>query len=410
PTTVDSTCTVEIIRRKDEVKNITYLCAVSKQAIKEIYWSSGEKDHCIIPTKTAEYCVKVKLANGCETRACVKYEAPTTVDSTCTVEIIRRKDDVKNINYLCVVSKIEIKKIQWNNGEDTNCIAPSKTGEYCAKILLANGCETSACISYEAPIVNDTCSVKITRGLTPNASRIPQLCFTANARVVYYEWSNGSKERCFTPTKAGEYCIKVQFANGCIAKECITIKDDATPEVCKIAITRIKRGNQLYLCAETNNPFHNPLIVWSDGSKGSCIPIKEAGRYCAQIVVNGCEARACVTIDSITNFSSIIDASIASKEETIIKDNPNEPIFKISRFGPNPVRETMFVDVYASMDHQATLQLFDMNGHLVTKKALHLLQGENTVEIDAQLMNKGIYQLQIRNMETAEYIKVIKME
>jgi trimeric autotransporter adhesin len=400
----NNSCKIEIIRKTDEVTKKTYLCVVSKSVLKKILWSSGEEVDCILPVKAGEHCVKVVTAEGCELRACVKYEVPPTTPN-CKLEIVRAPNPVSSGQPLLCVSVSEgVKSVEWSTGSNERCILGDKPGEYCVKVVFTNGCEAKQCIKVGG---NEGCKVEIVR---KKDNESINLCVSSNKKIKSFLWSNNETSSCIKPDSSGEYCVKIITEDGCETRTCINYDNNTgvDPNLCKIAVTRTKRGNQLYLCAETNHPSNDHLIVWSNGAKGKCIEIKETGRYCAQISVNGCEARACVSLMNDSDLLPSIDNDLQNKEDDLNLVSEENDILKITRFGPNPINEHMFIDIHSQMEHTAKLMIFDLRGNHISTKTLSLLKGENTVELNAQTLDKGVYYVKVLNANQSETVKMVK--
>lgn len=399
-----NTCFAEIVRKKDESNGKTYLCVSSKSALKQTIWSTGDTTSCIIPSKSGEYCVKVLTKEGCETRACIKYEIPNSQDS-CKVSIVRAPSPVAaNQNLLCVSATGEVKIVEWNNGSKERCITPTKSGEYCVTVVYANGCKAKSCVKIEDN--SNSCKLEIVKRSDKD---VTYLCVASDKRIKSVKWITGDTTTCIKPQKPGEYCVSILTADGCETKKCIAFNTSSgtNPNICNISVKKEKRGNTIYLCAESGSAKSDSSIIWSNGSKGKCIEIKEKGRYCAQISVNGCEARACITIDSITanGFNENDDNIKALGQEDKTESNK---ILKISGFGPNPSVDYVFVDIKAEMDHIAKIMLFDLNGNNVWTQNIYLVTGQNTTEIDLSGYRNGVYQLKLMNSTDVESIKIVK--
>ena len=397
-------CEVTIESKKED-SGKTYLCATSKSKISRIVWATGDTTSCIEPKRSGEYCVTIQTADGCLAAKCFRYDAPSDGDS-CKVSLIKAPNPLQlKTNLICAVVSGNVKNIEWSNGSKDRCIAPDKPGEYCVTVVYTNGCKAKACIKIEEP--SQKCNVEITRKIEDNKT---YLCATSGRQLLkYIKWSTGDTTNCIQPSRSGEYCVTIVTKEGCESKKCInyTVNNGINNNICNISISRQKRDGKLFLCAESSRPGNDNMVVWNDGTKGKCIEVKAAGRYCAQLTISGCEANACVTVDSsyINGFGQ--DTDISANESVNRKEN-NNTIVKISGFGPNPSIDYVFVDIKADIDHMAKIYLFDMTGNIVSKQDVSLLKGENTVEVNMNLLEKGVYQLNLINHQNMDSIKVVK--
>ncbi|HPN68465.1 MAG TPA: T9SS type A sorting domain-containing protein [Saprospiraceae bacterium] len=284
---LNNSCEVKIVRKSDEVGGIV-LCAVTNNTVKVKHynWSTGDSSECIrVPQGTKEVCVNVTYTNGCEARSCILIEP-----EDCKANIVRKKDENGN-PYLCVETGGPSPQVfKWSNDDSTSCIRISPDmKEACVRVLFSNGCVAEDCIKIE-----EICKVDIIAAT--NGDGIIQLCAKTESddvRAIY--WSTGDTTRCIKiDQNLREVCVKVVFANGCIASECYKVQ----PQDCKVEIViRTDDLGRKSLCVETND---NPRlkIKWSTEDTVRCINYPEnLKEVCVEVISEGfCVAKDCIKL------------------------------------------------------------------------------------------------------------------
>ncbi len=193
--------------------------------------------------------------------------------------------------YLCVETAGPTPQVfKWSNGDSSSCIRISPDmKEACVRVLFSNGCVAEDCIKIE-----ESCKVDIIA--STNGDGIIQLCAKTESddvRAIY--WSTGDSTRCIKiDQNLREVCVKVVFANGCIASECYKVQ----PQDCKVEIViRTDDLGRKSLCVETND---NPRlkIKWSTGDTLRCINYPEnLKEVCVEVISEGfCVAKDCIKL------------------------------------------------------------------------------------------------------------------
>ena len=66
---------------------------------------------------------------------------------------------------------------------------------------------------------------------------------------------------------------------------------------------------------------------------------------------------------------------------------------------PNPATDYVKLEVYSSINDEASITVYDLSGRAVIRKAMVLTAGENTVSLETAELSKGIYMLEIATGE-----------
>jgi hypothetical protein len=400
-------CKVTIIR--NPISNSFELCAISSQNATSFLWSTGDSTKCIKPTKSGEYCVKIKTANGCETKECIKIELPNS--NSCKVNITATKT-ATGYKLCAVGSDTLTQTIQWGNGQNGSCIEVGPAGVHCVKVQFANGCSASNCITL-APPVNTNCKAEIVK-TTSGTTTTFCVKIADTLKISKMLWTTGDTSTCIKPTRSGEYCAVIYTTSGCVVKACASYKapNDTVSgnQVCNISIVKTKRSGQIFLCALTSGIANNAALVWSNGSKDKCLEIKKAGTYCVTIKTNSCEAKACYTIDS-SEFKLLNNPELTSagkSNESLNQNNEAIRSTKIGRYGPNPAMNLVNLEIESDLDQSGTITITDAYGKIHMIKKINLEEGQNIFDIETMNLNKGLYHINLVTAAGRKTIKIVK--
>jgi hypothetical protein len=209
-----------------------------------------------------------------------------TVDRKCRVEIVPRHGD----SAIILTAKVHGTRpfeFKWSTGEITQSIRVNDPGEYCVMIIDSTGCESRDCIKLD--IANKCKTVIYAHRQHPE--RIMLIARSEGRMPFSYMWSTGDTASGIYVTEAGEYCVKVVDAAGCISRDCIVVTFDT--DSCSVKIERNSSGN-LVAIPRGVPPFK---FLWNTGDTTRSIPITGLGEYCVVIHDSkGCTSRTCVEI------------------------------------------------------------------------------------------------------------------
>ncbi|MFM7726160.1 MAG: beta strand repeat-containing protein, partial [Flavobacteriales bacterium] len=177
----------------------------------------------VTPSATTTYTATVTSTNGCtqsgvttvtvlpfNNPVAITPSGPTTVCQPGTVTLNAGSDD----SYL------------WSNGETTQSITVSASGNYSVTASNTNGCSGTASQSvtvnpFVAPVINSSRS-----SICVGADQA-----TLNVIGTYatYSWSDGSTTSSITVADTGTYSVTVSTAQGCSGTASFTLAGSAAP-------------------------------------------------------------------------------------------------------------------------------------------------------------------------------------
>ncbi|MHC5025792.1 MAG: hypothetical protein ACYTGR_03425 [Planctomycetota bacterium] len=221
------------------------------------------------------------------------------------------------------------------------CASPplNESGEYCAVVVDANGCEAEAC---GVLVVNPARVISIVDPGNICDGQEAKFCASISGGTAPYtvEWfgpdgqslgvCEGVPEggECCSPFVGtpGEYCVVATDSAGCFGEDCITLNIDSNVTVIVEPIEdAVCEGDSQMFCAtvsdgaapytvEWRDPAGNVIEICNDVREDGqcCIMVSEPGVYCAYVVdANGCDGEACGTLIVNENPEVVVDPPLA---------------------------------------------------------------------------------------------------
>lgn len=109
-------------------------------------------------------------------------------------------------------------------------------------------------------------------------------------------------------------------------------------------------------------------------------------------------------VSDFSNGSDIIMMELKYNAPVGVKENTNLFSFASSIY-PNPASTTAFIDVTATNDlNSVSVKIYNSLGAIVSDKKANLSKGKNTLSIDTQSLESGMYFVRIGN-ENARIVK-----
>ncbi len=426
-------CGVDIIQYPDSLKDYVKLFAKTNGVGPYTYlWSTGAKTESILAEKSGEYCVTVTNASGCVAKSCIKVNIGCSV----TINIVPANNGTIAKKLIAVPTGKAPFKYLWSNGSTNEGILVDKAGEYCITVTDTTGCVTKSCVK----VGFDSCGVTI--NVVPFTNGTKRLIAIPSGKAPYtFVWSNGLKTDGITVEKAGEYCVTVTDANGCVAKACMKV----TFENCSAKIEVVPSPNstvRTLIAVPTGvGPF---TYLWSTGATTEKIEVKDSKEYCVTIKdATGCIAKACISlqgvcsttilIDSLSNGAYLLEASPSgigpfkylwsngstdkfiktdskSKEfcvtvtdsknciskaclvtpKLIGNDIESKAVFNNDiEIYPNPINDQLKIRFINTTD--SNIQVYDLNGKVIYSKSVDTLNDGVELNINTQNWQSGIY-------------------
>lgn len=310
-------CRVTIMKRHHDDGTL-YLVAKPHGTSPFTYeWNDGSTSETFEVGAAGKYCVVVTDAEGCTSDACLE------IDRECRSEILVRAPGLNTASDARAILIVESKGVapftyEWSTGDTTKEIKIVDYGEYCVRVVDAIGCVSEDCIL----IKEEGCSVNISilDANTDAATNGMILKARVQGQAPYsYMWSSGDTTATIRVTDAGQYCVRVEDANGCVAEACIEVDPaGCSTEIVRHPLTN-SQANSVHLQAKTRGlaPFS---YVWSTGDSTKNIRVSETGSYCVRVTDrNGCVSEDCIDIEVLHRCSVSINAVPAVLDVTNVQ-------------------------------------------------------------------------------------------
>ena len=372
-------------------------------------------------------CVKVRFDGGCESYYCHAIEVGEP--DSCRADFERIPVTTSND-----ASRVYYRALPWNNhekkparicwifgdGKDTCISYPENyTGAYvvghhyehsgiyevCVKILYYGGCEAKKCKVINIFLYNNECRIKLYE-IVPSVTSLTRGFYFVSSndnRPVRVCWSFGDgDDTCIavepnateiphsikhTYPGPGVYraCVKVLFANGCTASDCVEVAIRSVTDICGGYYTDSLTDDRTYVFKAYS--IHKPgdavlsyRWTFGDGSSGDGERISHtynaAGVYRVCVLIKtekGCETRICN------------DVRVAG---------PTQSRLQLS---PNPVISILHAVFYSTYNEEVKIRIVNSNGVVVKEYTRPAVLGLNTWEFDLSGLLPGVYSLVVQS-------------
>ena len=348
-------------------------------------WSGGVTNGvAFAPTANATYTVTGIDVNGCSNTgaqsiivnnlptANINASGPTTF---CQGGSVILTADVSNV-YL------------WSNGATTQSISTSQSGNYTVQVTDINGCSSSS--SVTSVNVNPTVSASIAASGPTTFCQGGSVILTADASNSYL-WSNGANTQTINVTQAGNYTVQLTSGVGCTGTSSITtIIVNQLPNVAFGSI-------QSPLCVNnatvplSGNPAGG--IYSGTGVSGSSFDpaFSGAGTFTINYTytdVNTCSATANQTVN-VNLCTGILELN-----------NETASVY------PNPASTIIKVKMNTTLINNATLELYDATGKLITQQKV--VNEYSSLNLNG--LANGIYSVRIITDNAQTIKRIVKQQ
>jgi gliding motility-associated-like protein len=257
-------------------------------------WSNGETVQSITVTQTGDYSVSVSAANGCS--------ATSNIISV-NVQVPPLATDLGGPYLQCggivtldAGNSNTGSTFLWSNGETTQIIIVSISGNYSVQISNACGNVTSTTADVtlfsapNAPVISANGATTICQGSSVD------LTSSISSGIL---WSNNNTTPTITVTTAGNYSVLFTDVNGCTAtSNIITVVVDAILVATDLGGPFVQCGGTITL--DAGNPSTNNIYSWNSGQVSQSITVNANGNYFATIT-NSCGSVTTTTADVTIN-------------------------------------------------------------------------------------------------------------
>ena len=251
-------------------------------------WSDGSTTTSIIVSQSGNYSVTATGPGGC---TAVSSITTVIADPAPVVSVSANGPTTFCSGDNVVLTASGGSSYLWSNGQTTQSITVTTSGNYSVTAYSANG-NCTAISSVIAVTVNPSPAPVIT------ASGPTTFCAGGNVTLSAtgggnYLWSDGSTTSSINVTTSGNYYVTVTNANGCSGiSNTIAVTVNAIPVVAVSANgpTTFCAGDNVTLTASGASGY-----LWSNGQTTSSINVTASGNYSVVASNGNCSATSSVT-------------------------------------------------------------------------------------------------------------------
>jgi len=222
------------------------------------------------------------------------------------------------------------------------------------------------------------------RGLCKGSS----FYLVAPADMLLYTWHTGSPNDSFNVKGGGLYYVEIVDSTGCKNIDSVNVTDWALPVV--------DLGNDTTIC-DTDSLELTPgsgfaAYMWSTNASSATIFAKDEGTYSVTVTDgNGCMGSGSMDLDTMNcNTGSIAIYGVGQL-----------------KYYPVPASEYLQIEFNALWDDQLTFELFDLKGVKVLSTEEHVIKGQNSVSIDLETINQGLYIMHVQNKRSSGSFRIL---
>jgi PKD repeat protein len=214
----------------------------------------------------------------------------------------------------------------------------------------------------------------------------PELLLNAWNSNCTYLWSNSSTDSLTHINSPGTYSVIVTNQWGCISKDTISVLFNPAATIDLGNDTTICVGNSVVLDAGSGFAYYN----WCSGETTQTITATANGIYCVEVT----NSYGCHKTDSI---HVLIDPC------TGIKDMNGNDLVSIY---PNPNNGIYYIKALTDFSEPIDIKVTDLSGRLLFNTENIMMTKDNTLTIDNESYESGIYMLYLTS-QSARIIKKI---
>lgn len=262
-------------------------------------------DPSIVVDESATYIVTVTDIHGCSVTDSVRVGRPfegLPADSN----IVRCADEIPLLSAPSTAASY-----LWNNGATTPDILPEGAGEHMVTMTDADGCSwstTFVLVLHPSPTVD----------LGPDQALcgVEELTLAAGPAGPSYLWDHGATGPVATITASGEYAVTATSAEGCSARDSVSITLSPAPEDLLVDIAQCSTTPAIL---DAGNP--GAAYLWSTGATTGTIEVTASGNYTVVVTnAQNCSATfdAEVTLTEPPTVDLGADRSICSGSSTVL--------------------------------------------------------------------------------------------
>ncbi len=272
-------------------------------------WSSGQTTQSITVSQSGSYSVSVNTGTGC---AAVSNPVTVSVTSAPTATISNSGPTTFCQGGSVILTASSGNAYTWSNGQTTQSITVSQSGNYSVTINTGNGCN-----SVSTPV-----NVSVTAATPATITNSGPLTFCQGGNVTLtastgasFQWSNGQTTSSIAVSSSGSYSVVVSTSNGCTSASSpvqVSVAANPTAGITVNGPTTLNIGQSTTLTATGGVSY-----LWSPGGQTTAaITVSTPGNYSVKVTnAAGCSSNSnTITISQVNAPSPVLIQVIGSTD------------------------------------------------------------------------------------------------
>lgn len=337
---------------------------------------NNETSQIISVTNAGEYSVTVTDANGCEAKDTVIF----TVYNTPIVDLGSDTAVCENDNNGVEFDAGSFSSYYWTpNGETSQIINATTSGDYIVFVTDANGCENRDTVEFT---VYDTPTVDLGEDKSACENENYGVEFDAGSFISYLWLPNNETSQIISVSTPGDYIVNVTDLNGCQSSDTVSFSIDTAPTVNLGNDTTMHIGESLTLDAGTHDSYE-----WQDASTDQTYEIQASAVGTEYYWVKVTNQSSCSDTDTV---AVTIDFNVGVAEFS----SSNFELF------PNPTTGNLTISAKGNAEIVNT-RIYDLTG-----KEVFFSEGETNINISN--LERATYIIKIKTTSGTNFQKLIK--
>ncbi|WP_344812477.1 hypothetical protein, partial [Chitinophaga oryziterrae] len=249
-------------------------------------------------TAAGKYYVTASTTNGCSKKDSVTVTQDITVPNLTITAPAALSCTVTSVN-LTAASATTGATITWTGfAAGQNPVSVTAPGKYYVTATSANGCtkKDSVTVTQNVTLPNLTKTTPAALGCTTTSVSLTAASTTTGATITWTGFPAGQNP--VSVSTPGKYYVTAGTANGCTAKDSVTVTQDLTKPNLSIVTPGTFSCNTASVSLTANTSTANTTITWTGFTTGqNSVTVYAPGKYyvTARNTVTGC-----ISTDSVT--------------------------------------------------------------------------------------------------------------
>jgi hypothetical protein len=361
-------------------------------------WSNGDTMEIITGLVAGTYSVTVTDSAGCLFIAMTTISQPSQLSSNCIVTH-ESSEDAADGSITCTIGGGTAPySFLWSNGDTTASLTDLAPGSYSLTTTDDHGCTL-----FDTVVVNSfACNVIVSVSI----DHVP--CFgdstgsilaiaTGGSEPYQYVWSNGLTGPMLTDLTAGSYHVTVTDADDCVSTLSVALMqpDEITIVVDSVHAVMNGADGAVFITISGGTPPY--AVMWT----------KDGEPVSSDEDINGLSAGDYVLEVTDVNSCTITSGTVTVQVTTGIDDLTAERSFLLA---PNPVISRISLSTRGSVVI-SYISIRGTDGSTIRNwDVLEELQNQESVMLDVNDLQSGLYYLLIQGQKGVEVHPFIKVE